>query len=218
MNLQPGDVDPKNGLTVGSPEWRDAQQVELDVLLDDPSTWQFDITSNQKQVIASAYKKFQDDFGDTKYPDLQNLRLMVINVLPENDAGEVVADVVTADDTSPSAVVQRTAGLHFWEDFNDDMPEVMKKQGSMHVELNIAWGDYKLRRVLEELDFPYMDWDTQELVYSIKSPSHLRRAANAMEKFQSQDYALYHSEVKDDIVELYFRRGKVVKHDSEPEE
>lgn len=205
--LQVGEIDPKNGLKIGSPEWRDAQDNEFDSLIEDPNTWQFTVTPDQKKVIASAYKAYQDEFGQDKIPDLQTVRLMVINVIPENDDGQT-------ENQSPEAVVSRTSGIKFWEDFNSDMPEVFRRRGSMHVELNIAWQDYKIKAILKGLSFKYMDWETKELVMNIKSPGSLRRAAAEMEKLEAQGFALYNTEFKDfkdGLIEYYFRKGKVIE-------
>ncbi len=210
MELQPGDIDPDNDLKVGSPEWRDAQDRSVDWLIDHPESWRFTITLDQKQVIASAYKAFQAEFGLDKYPDLQQIRLMVINVIPDME-DEAIADVMEREDQSAADVVRRTSGLGFWMDFNDDMPEVFKRQGSMHYELNMVWQDNKIQAILKELKLKYMDWETQELAMNIKSPSSLRRAANEMERLESNDYALYHNEIKDEVVEYLFRKGKIVE-------
>lgn len=209
MDLQPGTIDPRNNLKVGSPEWRDSQDKELDRLIDSPDQWQFNITVDQKTAIASAYKAFQAEFGPDKLPDLPNLRLMVINVLPEMEDG-VLNDIVERENQKPEDVIRRTSGLAFWIDFNEDMPEVFKRQGSMHVELNMVWQDYKIRAILKELKFKYMDWEIQELAMNVKSPSSLRMAATEMERLEANDYALYNTEVKDEVVEHCFRKGRVV--------
>lgn len=210
-DLQPGDIDPSNGLRVGSPEWRDAQDNELDQLIDNPDSWKFNVRPDERQAIASAYKTFQAEFGEDKYPDLQQIRLMVINVLPEMEEG-VIEDIMERENQSADDVVRRTSGIQFWTDFNDDMPEVFKRQGSMHVELNMVWQDKKIQHIMRELKFPYMDWETQELAMNIKSPSSLRRAATEMERLEVQGYDLYDMAIQDDtVVEYIFRKGKLVK-------
>lgn len=208
--MKPGETDPKTGLVVGSPAWRDAQEKEFDTLIDDPSKWVFNINPEQSSAIASAYTNFQAEFGQDKYPDLQQIRLMVINVLPEMEEG-VINDIVEREDQDAEDVIRRTSGIKFWTDFNDDMPETFKRRGSMHVELNMVWQDYKIKAILKQLKFKYMDWDTQELAFNIKSPGSMRRAAAEMEKFDAAGFALYNTDVKDEVVEHYFRKGKVIE-------
>lgn len=205
MDLKPGDIDPDNNLKVGSPAWRDSQDTQLDLLIDKPEDWVFTITPTQKQAVASAYKAFQTEFGADKLPDLNQIRLMVINVIPETEIinGDEMGEDDVVDITPPPA-------LAFWIEFNDDMPDVFKRQGSMHVELNMVWQDYKLKSILKELRFNYMDWEQEELVFNIKSPSSLRMAANSMEKFEKEGFALFSTDTKDEVVEHYFRKGKVI--------
>lgn len=208
--MKPGDLDPKTNLKIGSPEWRDAQDQEFDTLIDDPSKWQFNTTPDQQAAIASAYKGFQAEFGQNKYPDLNAIRLMVINFLPEIEEG-VIEDIVERENQTDEDVVRRTSGIQFWTDFNDDMPEAFKRRGSMHIELNIAWQDYKIKAILKDLKFNYMDWETQDLAINVKSPGSMRRAAAEMEKLEATGFALYNTDYKDEVVEHYFRKGKVIE-------
>lgn len=186
----------------GTADWRDCQAKLFDLLIEKPEEWEFSPSPEQQKRVNDAYQEYLQ-IAQGGLPDIDGLRVVLSRQFTkQSEEGETETDV---------------RGLtKFWDNFQNDMPEVMSRHGGLQARsLSLAWTDKKIRHLLALLKLNYMDWDTSEVVANLKSIDQLRHAADMLESCELAGMGLYLLETKDNVSTWYFRKAKLITNQAE---
>lgn len=186
----------------GSPEWRDNQETSFNSLLENPDKWEFNPTEDETRLVLEAYHRFREMAGPTDYPDTETIRLTLSNSAFNKQTDE-----------GPEINLREMT--KFFTDFVKDMPEIMRSHAGLG-ELGLIWAGRKIGSILLKANLPYRVWEEREILSSGKSYVTLRRAADQLEAAENEGYALYHFEVKGDMLTWNMRKGRMVPGDVQP--
>ncbi len=182
----------------GSPAWRSCQDRQVEALLDaleHPERWSFTVTDAQRAVIVAAHR-IAVEILDDKPVEAEHVNNTVPMALREMKGGE---DVVQADVLAA-----------FWQDFESDMPEALRRRVRAQPEISFLWCEKKVTSILVAEKLPFATFETETVEMDLRLPG-FAGAAKKVEDLTKRGFELYDVMVdnKGQSACWFYRRKKV---------